>query len=216
MRKSQQSGAENLQVSLSVGYLPGLLLLALFFFFLLSCNSTYHPEAKKKGYFKISFPEKEYQVFDMPGYPYTFEYPKYAQVIKDTTFFDDKAGDYWINIDIPRFAGRIHVSYKSVNAQNQFDSLVRDGFKMAYKQHVDISSGINESRITTPNGVSGIYFDLGGNTATANQFFLTDTTRHFLRGALYFDATPNSDSLSIVNDFLKKDLEHLIGTLRWK
>ncbi|MEN9525665.1 MAG: hypothetical protein RLZZ256_1049, partial [Bacteroidota bacterium] len=67
----------------------------------------------------------------------------------------------------------------------------------------------------TPNGVEGIYFSLGGNTATANQFFLTDSTRHFLRGALYFDATPNADSLGIVNDFLKKDLLHLINTLQW-
>lgn len=61
-----------------------------------------------------------------------------------------------------------------------------------------------------------MYFDLGGNTATANQFFVTDTTKHFLRGALYFDATPNADSLSIVNDFLKKDLEHLINSLKWR
>jgi gliding motility-associated lipoprotein GldD len=188
----------------------------LYSLFLLSCNSPYHPEAKKKGYFKIDFPEKEYKAFDMPGYPYTFEYPVYANVTKDSTFFDDRAGDYWINIDIPRFAGRIHVSYKPVNAANQFDSLVRDGFKMAYKQHVDISTGIEESRLTTANGVSGMYFELGGNTATANQFFLTDTTKHFLRGALYFDAAPNADSLGIVNDFLKKDLDHLINTLRWR
>lgn len=180
-----------------------------------ACNSDYST-GKKKGYFKISFPEKKYQLFDQPDYPYTFEYPVYANIIKDTTFFDDKAGDWWINIDIPAFAGRIYISYKAIGPQNKFDSLVRDGFKMAYKQHVEISTGIEESRILTPNSVSGMYFDLGGNTATANQFFLTDTTRHFLRGALYFDAAPNADSLSIVNSFLRKDLEHLINTLHWK
>src|SRR5258705_13278353 len=95
---------------------------------LVSCNSNY-TAGKKKGYFKIEFPEKKYQVFDQPGYPYSFEYPVYSNIIKDSTFFDDKAGDYWINIDIPRFRGRIHVSYKPINAQNKFDSLVRDGFK---------------------------------------------------------------------------------------
>lgn len=184
-------------------------------FILLSCNSEY-TAGKKKGYFKIDFPQKEYTVFDQSGYPYTFEYPVYASVTKDSTFFDDKAGDWWINIDIPRFNGRIHVSYKAINAQNSFDSLVRDGFKMAYKQHVNMASGINDSLMETPNGVEGIYFSLGGNTATANQFFLTDSTRHFLRGALYFDAAPNADSLGIVNDFLKKDLQHLINTLRWR
>ncbi len=182
---------------------------------LAACNSDYST-GKKKGYFKIDFPEKKYQLFDRPGYPYTFEYPVYANVVKDSTFFDDRAGDWWVNIDIPRFAGRIHVSYKPVNAQNNFDSLVRDGFKLAYKQHVSMATGINDSLMRTPNGVEGIYFSLGGNTATANQFFLTDSTRHFLRGALYFDAAPNADSLGIVNDFLKKDLLHLINTLRWK
>ena len=140
----------------------------------------------------------------------------YANVIKDTTFFEDKAGDWWINIEIPRFNGRIHVSYKAINDQNNFDSLVRDGFKMAYKQHVDVATGINDSVIRTPNGVEGIYFSLGGNTATANQFFLTDSVKHFLRGALYFNAAPNADSLGVVNDFLKKDLQHLINTLKWK
>jgi len=181
---------------------------------LFSCNSDYSV-GKKKGYFRISFPEKKYQLFNQPGYPYTFEYPVYANVIRDTTFFEDKAGDWWINIDIPRFEGRIHVSYKPINAENSFDSLVSDGFKMAFKQHVDVSTGINDSLMQTPNGVEGIYFSLGGNTATANQFFLTDSTRHFLRGALYFNAAPNADSLGIVNEFLKEDLKHLINTLRW-
>lgn len=184
-------------------------------FFLLSCNSDYSA-GKKKGYFKIDFPEKKYQLFEQPGYPYSFEYPVYANVIRDTTFFEDKAGDWWINIEIPRFNGRIHVSYKAINDQNNFDSLVRDGFKMAYKQHVDVATGINDSVIRTPNGVEGIYFSLGGNTATANQFFLTDSVKHFLRGALYFNAAPNADSLGVVNDFLKKDLQHLINTLKWK
>ncbi len=182
---------------------------------IISCNSDYS-SGKKKGYFRIDLPEKKYQVFDMPGYPYSFEYPIYAKVVRDTVFFDDKAGDYWINIDIPRLSGRIHISYKPINRENQFDSLVRDGFKMAYKQHVDVSTAIVDSQMLTPNGVEGIYFSLKGNTATANQFFLTDSTKHFLRGALYFDATPNEDSLSIVNDFLKEDLKHLINTLKWK
>ena len=186
-----------------------------FAIYLLACNSDYSV-GKKKGYFHIDFPEKKYQLFDQPGYPYVFEYPVYATVSKDTTFFEDKAGDWWINIDVPQFAGRIYISYKPIQGQASFDSLVKDGFKMAYKQHVDVSTGIEETRIETPNKVEGIYFDLGGNTATANQFFLTDSTRHFLRGALYFDAAPNADSLGIVNDFLKKDLQHLINTMRWK
>jgi gliding motility-associated lipoprotein GldD len=179
------------------------------------CNSPY--TFKKKGYFNIEFPEKKYQQFDQPGYPYTFEYPVYANIVKDTVFFEDKPENpWWINIDVPRFGGRIYVSYKMIGNKNQLDSLVNDAFKMAYKQHTEVSTGIEDSMMKTSNGAEGIYFSLKGNTATANQFFLTDSTRHFLRGALYFDATPNEDSLSIVNDFLKKDLQHLINTLRWK
>jgi gliding motility-associated lipoprotein GldD len=180
-----------------------------------ACNSDYS-SGKKKGYFRIPFPEKKYQLFDKPGYPYRFEYPVYANVIKDTTFFDDKAEDWWVNIDIPEFHGRIHVSYKTINAANTFDSLVDDAYKMATGKHTTMATGIFDSLMRTPNGVSGMYYSLDGNTATANQFYLTDSTKHFLRGALYFDAAPNADSLGIVNDFLKKDLQHLINTLQWK
>jgi gliding motility-associated lipoprotein GldD len=182
--------------------------------FLVGCNSDY-TAGKKKGYFKIEFPEKKYQVFQQTGYPYSFEYPVYAQVIKDSTFFDDKAGDWWINIDVPKLDGRIYISYKEIGSKNNFDSLRNDAYKMATKQHISISTGITDSLIKTPHGIGGLYYSLEGNTATANQFFLTDTTRHFLRGALYFDAAPNADSLGIVNDFLKKDLLHLINTLKW-
>src|SRR6185436_14973259 len=91
------------------------------------CNSPY--TYKKKGYYNIDFPEKKYRSFDQPGYPYTFEYPVYSEIIKDSTFFGDKAEDWWINIDVPRFGGRIYVSYKKITNKNQIDSLVNDAFK---------------------------------------------------------------------------------------
>ena len=56
-----------------------------FCIFLLSCNSPY--TYKKKGYFHIDFPEKKYQSFDQPGYPYTFEYPVYSTCNKGHYFF---------------------------------------------------------------------------------------------------------------------------------
>lgn len=180
---------------------------------LLACNSPF--SFKKKGYFRIDFPEKEYRVFDEPGYPYTFEYPVYGKISRDTSFFDTKAGDWWINIDFPQFRGRFYVSYKPVRGNN-FDSLVSDGFTMAYKKHTEMSTGISDSVMHTANGADGVFFSLSGNTATANQFFLSDSTSHFLRGALYFDASPNEDSLGIVNEFLKQDLRHLINTLKWR
>ena len=182
---------------------------------LISCNTNYTVD-KKRGYFKIDFPEKKYRLFDQPGYPYSFEYPVYANVVRDTTFFDGKPeNDWWINIDFPQFNGRVFVSYKEIG-KHRFDSLVDDAFKMSYKQHSQKASSIEPVPFRTPNKIDGIYFTLEGNTATANQFFLTDSVKHFLRGSLYFDAAPNEDSLSIVNDFLKKDLQYLINTLKWK
>lgn len=178
-----------------------------------SCNSDYTP--RPRGYFKIDFPDKQYQVFDKPGYPYAFEYPTYANVVKDSSFFGEATENpWWINIDFPQFGGKMHISYKEIG-KNKFDKLINDAFTMTNKHTVKANS-IEDSLIDNPNNVHGIYFRVGGNVATANQFFLTDTTRHFLRGALYFDATPNEDSLAVVNDFLLQDMRHLIQTFRWK
>jgi len=188
-------------------------LLSLIALFVISCNSEFTP--KRRGYYRIDFPKHEYQVFNQPGYPYSFEYPVYATVVKDTTFFDaNPENPYWVNIEIPRFNGKVYISYKNVNSRDDFMKLVNDAYKMTYK-HSSKATEITDSAMRTPNGVHGMYFQVGGNAATAKQFFLSDTTKHFLRGALYFDATPNEDSLSVVNDFLQEDLKHLINTLKW-
>jgi gliding motility-associated lipoprotein GldD len=179
---------------------------------LIACNSDYTP--KPRGYFRIDFPAHVYQVFNSPGFPYSFEYPVYANILRDTAFFGDKPENpYWINIDFPRFHARIYVSYKKV--EGNYDKLREDSYKMTYK-HTYKASSIEDSLISTPLGVHGIFFNVGGNAATAKQFFVSDSTKHFLRGALYFDTTPNSDSLSIVNTFLQEDMYHMINTLRWK
>lgn len=181
---------------------------------IIACSSDYTP--RPRGYFKIDFPEKKYTSFSQHGYPFSFEYPVYGKIVKDSLFFDQQPENpYWINIDFPEFNGRVHLSYKEIG-KNKFDSLVNDAFTMAYKQHTTMASAINPEPFTTANGDGGYYFTLKGNAATSNQFFVTDSVEHFLRGALYFAATPNADSLQPVNEFLRKDVQHLINTLRWK
>jgi gliding motility-associated lipoprotein GldD len=171
---------------------------------------------KPRGYFKIALPPKQYQLFDKPGFPYTFEYPVYGQILQDSLFFDQKAeNNYWINIDFPSFNGRVHLSYKEIGP-NKFDSLVNDAYTLSYKQHTYKASAIQSKSFITPNGVSGVNFILKGNAATSTQFFATDSIHNFLRGALYFSATPNADSLQPVNDFLREDVQHLINTLHWR
>ncbi len=199
---------------------------------LMACNSNY--TSRKKGYFKIDLPEHQYQVFNKQGFPYSFEYPVYATVIQDSTYFDSTPeNNYWINLDFPAFNARLFMSYKIIGGLapykikqadgsykdslgvNQFDLMVNDAFNLTNKNDV-IASSIKDSLIRNPNGISGVFFKVGGNAATASQFFLSDTTKNFIRGALYFDATPNADSLRPVQEFLRKDLEHLISTFEFK
>jgi gliding motility-associated lipoprotein GldD len=189
------------------------IILSVLFFAATSCNSDY--TIRQRGYFRIELPQHKYVAFDKPGFPYTFEYPVYSSVVQDSTYFESEPENpYWVNIDFPSLNGRIYISYKDVR-KNNFDKLVDDAFKLTYK-HSAKATGIKDSLMRTPNGITGIFFKVGGNAATARQFFVTDSTRHFLRGALYFDSTPNADSLGVVNDFLEIDMKHLINTLRWK
>ena len=200
--------------------------------FFISCNVPY--VSKKRGYFDIKLPERKYQSFDEPGFPYSFEYPVYAKIIQDTTYFDNNPeNNYWRNIDFPDFHARIFLSYKEIGGKalykikqpngqykdsfslNIFDKMVADAFTLTNKNNV-VSSSINDSVLHTKNGISGVFFKVGGNAATAKQFFLSDTTKNFIRGALYFDVTPNADSLRPVQDFLQVDMDHMINTFKWK
>ena len=178
---------------------------------LASCNSPY--TLKPEGYFRIDFPEHRYRTFDQSGYPYTFEYPVYARVSRDSTLFNDEDTPYWINVEFPQFNGTVYISYKRVGP-NRLEKLIDDSYKMTYK-HTAKATGIRDSLFRTPQGITGIWFEVSGDAATGRQFFLTDSTTHFLRGALYFDTAPNADSLGIVYDFLQDDMKHMIQTLRW-
>jgi gliding motility-associated lipoprotein GldD len=181
---------------------------------LAACGGHYTP--KPRGYFRIELPKKQYQVFDEPGYPYSFEYPVYAKIVKDTSFFQKKPENpWWINVVFPSFNGKIYISYKVIGKEYTLDRLVNDAYTMSYKNDVRADAIVPEY-FHTPNDVSGIFYNVSGNAATARQFFATDSTRHFLRGALYFYAVPNADSLAPVVRFVEKDMWHLLETLKWK
>ena len=207
--------------------LSGFVLSALLAF-IFACNSDYTP--KPRSYFKIDLPQRAYKEFNEPGYPYAFEYPVYANISKEA----DSTGNspYWINVNFDQFQGRIYLSYKSISGSsvykvktangykdsvvnNSFESLREEAYKMTYK-HTIKASGIIDSAFATANGSTGVYFYVAGEAATSKQFYVADTARHFLRGALYFDASPNADSISVVSDFLEEDIKHLLRTLRWK
>lgn len=175
---------------------------------------TYTP--KPRGYYRVVFPEHKYQAFNKPEYPYSFEYPVYANIEKDTVFFDTKPENpYWINMNIPSLGGSIYISYKEISAQQPLQKLLDDSYRMSFF-HTKRADYINDPGFhNEANHVYGIFYDVGGNAASAYQFYATDSVKHFLRGALYFDVTPNADSLRPINDFLKVDMEHMLETLKW-
>lgn len=200
--------------------------------FFVSCNSTY--TSKKTGYFKIDLPEKKYVLFNEPGMPYSFEYPAYASIVKDSTYFDaNPENDYWRNIDFKELNAKIFLSYKVVGGKalykikmpngtykdstgvNMYDKMINDAFNLTNKND-DVATSKKDSLFKTANNVGGLLFKLGGNAATQRQFFMTDTTKNFIRGALYFYASPNADSVKPVVDFIQQDIDHLITTFRWK
>jgi len=184
-------------------------LLSLFFItILIGCNST--PIPKPRGYFRLEYPEKQYKLFDSI-FPYKIYYPVYGKIIMDNQVGAEK---YWINIDFPKDKARIHISYKSVNGNN--DKLIEDVRTLAYK-HTIKADAINEKVFANPEKkVYGILYNIKGNAASSYQFYVTDSVKHFLRGALYFSVHPNKDSLSPAIDFFSEDMTYLIESLEWK
>lgn len=159
------------------------------------------------GYYRIDIPMPEYQ---QAAYgPYLFQLNSLATL----TPKQEPGEVYWCNVDYPSLNAQIHCSYKPV--RGNLGELTRDALEFVYK-HTGQASAIPEREFANPEKkVYGIFFTLEGNTASPYQFFLTDSTRHFFRGAVYCNCRPNADSLRPVLDYLEHDVEHLIESFEW-
>lgn len=190
-------------------YLFFLLFIALF---TASCTQTADYAPKPRGYFRLEFPKKEYQTFNNnPNY--SFEYPKYADMYLDS--LDGNRPD-WYNLAFPQFNARLHISYYAIKSQKEFNELVEDSRKLAFK-HTIKATGIDEGLIAEKERkVYGVFYTIEGNTASSAQFFLTDSNKNYLRAALYFNEKPQPDSIQPVVNFIKKDIDHMIKTFKWK
>ncbi len=165
---------------------------------------------RPRGYFRIDFPQKEYQVYQTDC-PFSFEFPQYALMSPGSA---GEAEPCWLNMNFPKQRATLHLSYKDI--QNDASQLMEDSRNMAYKHSVK-ANGIEESVFeNAPEKVYGILYKINGNAASSLQFFMTDSTQHFLRGSLYFYASPNADSLQPVTEFISEDIKQLIATLKWK
>lgn len=173
-----------------------------------ACKQEYTP--KPRGYFRIELPEKNYQKYQSEC-PYSFEHPQYSKITPDTSRISEPC---WINVNFPRFNSRIHLSYKQV--QGNIAELLDDSRTLAYKHSIKADAISEQVYMNPSRRVYGILYDIQGNAASPMQFFLTDSTSHFLRGALYFNNVPNKDSLAPVAAFLKKDIKRLVESLQWE
>ncbi len=176
-----------------------------------ACNSDYTP--KPKGYFRIALPEKHYMLLDST-LPYSFEYPTYARITNDPLSPEETT---WINLEMSVLKGRIHISHKPLPDKKSLIQYTEDSRTLAYK-HIAKASAIDQIAINDPaRKVYGLVYEIKGmGAASPYQFYLTDSTNHFLRGSLYFDVSPNNDSLSPVITFVQKDIQRIIETLKWK
>ena len=178
-----------------------------------ACNSRYTPKAT--GYPAITLPQKVYLTSAVREMPYIFDIPSYAIVDKNVAYMGvDQQKTGWMNLQFPTLNATLYISYNAIQ-KNQLDILVRDAYNFA-NNHSNKASFIEDSAFENPIGLQGVFFHLGGDVASPYQFFITDSSRHFLRGALYFDTTPNADSLAPVIDFLYQDLKQLVQTFHWK
>lgn len=179
---------------------------------LLACTGNQPAAPKPKGYFRINFPKKAYQTFNSDC-PFTFEYPVYAVMSKDT---DRNAQPCWNNLSFPQFNGNLHLTYHGVFSKVDYDKMTEAARTLAMK-HTIRANAIDQKLINYPERkVYGIYYAIEGNTASSVQFFLTDSAKHYFRGALYFNERPQYDSIQPVVKFIKKDIDRMIETFKWK
>jgi gliding motility-associated lipoprotein GldD len=181
---------------------------------ILSCKEVNVP--KPKGFIRIDLPAKDYLTFNETGkesdLPLKFEYPSYGSISYDEESITDPG---WFNIVFPAYKARIYLTYKDV--ADDLENLIEQTYVMNVKNHIIKADAINEQLICdSENRIYGLLYDLKGNTASAVQFYVTDSTEHYLRGSLYFESEPDADSLSPVIEFFREDVIHLIETLKWK
>jgi gliding motility-associated lipoprotein GldD len=181
---------------------------------ILGCKEKYTP--KPRQYFRIDFPEKTYHEIQNK-YPYKFEIPDYSRIVPDKKNPNEP---YWINITVPSNKAEVHISYFNLASPNgdgrsRLGEIMEDTRSLAYK-HTIKADAIHEQVFINPSKkVYGLIYRIEGNAASPIQFFLTDSTNHFLRGALYISEVPNIDSIKPVIEFLEPDVIRLIETTTW-
>jgi gliding motility-associated lipoprotein GldD len=180
---------------------------------LFGCAET--PSTPKPRTFpKVEYPDRNYQTFDLDACNFEFQYPTYAKVEVNVKEQAESAANCWFDLYMPDFDSRLHCTYYAIDSKEEFSTLWNDAFDLANKHNIR-ADYIDELPIRTPKGVSGFAFDLKGPSASPFQFFLTDSTDHFLRASLYFNTQVRQDSMAPIYDFVIEDLMKVIESFEW-
>ena len=182
--------------------------LAFLVFLCLGCESNWLP--KPPGYNRIELPRHEYQRLEQ-GYPYQLDFSTHSRVEADSFNLGEKE---WINLNYKEFGAKVHLTYKKIDQSTDFKTLSNDAFNLTAKHQIK-AYGIEEAILLTPNGYVAVVAELSGEVPTQFQFFVTDSTSNFLRGAVYFNSALKNDSLAPIIEYIKLDMAHLINSVNF-
>ena len=175
-----------------------------------SSSDNYVP--KPKGYPRLDLPTARYGPID-PVHPYQFDYNKVAQILPDTFA---RSEPHWIFINYPTFKASVQLTYKPIlHDVNRLRAMLEDSYKLAARHNIK-AYAIEQRKIRMKSGLEASIIDLSGEVPSQVQFVATDSTTHFLRGALYFNTATQNDSLQPVIQYIRKDILHLLNTLTWR
>ncbi|GAB3034903.1 gliding motility lipoprotein GldD [Spirosoma pulveris] len=182
--------------------------------FLAACGSdsseNYVP--KPKGFPRFDLPTPSYKLL-APTHPYQFEYNSIAKILPDTFA---RSEPHWIFISYPMFKASVQLTYKPVNNDvNRLRAMLEDSYKLAARHNIK-AYAIEQRKIRLKSGLEASVIDLAGEVPSQVQFVTTDSTTHFLRGALYFNTATENDSLQPVIQYIRKDIMHMLNTLKWR
>ncbi|TVZ56597.1 protein involved in gliding motility GldD [Lutibacter sp. Hel_I_33_5] len=175
----------------------------LFILIFVSCKEDVLP--KPKAYLSLKYPAKSYKKLH-------FERPYVFDVEKNATVKDSK--NNWLTIKYPNLKATIDITYRPI--KNNLKELLIESEKLVFKHTVKAEQIVSNDFINESEKVFGSIYEITGNAASQIQFHATDSTEHFIKGALYFYTQPNYDSILPAVDFVKKDIVRIMETLRWK
>lgn len=180
-----------------------------------SCHHRNDETPKPQAYLRIDLPPHDYALCDTAALPFTFERNSLAALQWKEN--PDRSQDKWFTLQYPQYKGYLFLSYKHIHGPKELKAQVDTSYRFV-EDNFHYSSGVDENTfVDRKHRLYGTTYHLKGqNVASTYQFWLTDSTSHFLRGALYIDVTPNNDSLAPVLTYLQDDINHLIESVRWR